>query len=270
MAGRPERNDADHFPFLCKEGKALYFIEQKYGNDGYATWIKILRQLTVTSYHYLNLSDQSELMFLAAKCRVSEELLLNIIDDLVKLGEFPVDFWSGNRILFSEKLVKSLHPLYEKRRNECLSKDNLLQHLTNLGVLKLNKSNGNSISGGINTQSKVNYSKVNYSKERGFTPPKLKMVIDYFFKNAAAWNQEKIEREANKFINHYESNGWKVGKNKMQRWKSAAAGWIIREQEKLTIHGNNSNSAKSTKTVGSIPIDVAEEFINRGPIPEFK
>ena len=41
---RPERNNVDYFPFLCKEGKAMFYIEQKYGNDGYATWIKLLRQ----------------------------------------------------------------------------------------------------------------------------------------------------------------------------------------------------------------------------------
>lgn len=51
---RPERNNVDYFPFICKEGKAMYYIEQKYNNDGYATWVKLLRQLAVTNYHFLN------------------------------------------------------------------------------------------------------------------------------------------------------------------------------------------------------------------------
>lgn len=38
--------------------------------------------------------------------------------------------------------------------------------------------------------------------------------------------------EADKFMNHYESNGWKVGPNKMSSWKSAAANWKIRWEEK--------------------------------------
>lgn len=32
--------------------------------------------------------------------------------------------------------------------------------------------------------------------------------------------------EAEKFFNYYESNGWKVGKNPMKKWKAAAANWM--------------------------------------------
>lgn len=35
-------------------------------------------------------------------------------------------------------------------------------------------------------------------------------------------------KESEKFWHHYESNGWKVGKSPMQKWKSAATGWINR------------------------------------------
>jgi len=31
--------------------------------------------------------------------------------------------------------------------------------------------------------------------------------------------------EAEKFIAHYESNGWKVGKNPMKRWRMAVVTW---------------------------------------------
>lgn len=32
--------------------------------------------------------------------------------------------------------------------------------------------------------------------------------------------------EANKFLNYYESNGWKVGKNPMKSWKHAVTNWV--------------------------------------------
>ncbi len=35
-------------------------------------------------------------------------------------------------------------------------------------------------------------------------------------------------QQAEQFINHYESNGWKVGRNPMKSWKGAAAGWKSR------------------------------------------
>ncbi len=34
------------------------------------------------------------------------------------------------------------------------------------------------------------------------------------------------------FFNYYESQGWKVGKNPMKQWKSAATGWLTRSNSK--------------------------------------
>ena len=36
---------------------------------------------------------------------------------------------------------------------------------------------------------------------------------------------------AEKFVAHYESNGWKVGKNPMKNWKSAVITWEKRDEE---------------------------------------
>lgn len=153
---RPERNDVDYFPFLCKEGKAMFYIEQTYGNDGYATWVKILRQLAVTNYHFLNLHDRVEFMFLSSKCKVSQEVLQAIINDLCDLGEFHKELWVDNRILFNEKLVGSLKYAYDKRNNNCTTLDSLLTTLDSLGIRKLNKKQSKGVG---NPQTKVNYTK---------------------------------------------------------------------------------------------------------------
>jgi hypothetical protein len=58
-----------------------------------------------------------------------------------------------------------------------------------------------------------------------FQPPTLEEAQDYFEEKGVQ------PREAEKFWNYYEANGWKVGKNKMQKWKSAAAGWISRMKD---------------------------------------
>jgi len=51
-------------------------------------------------------------------------------------------------------------------------------------------------------------------------------------KEIAEWmgNQE----QAILFYNHYESINWKVGRNPMQKWKSAATGWLKRNESKQT------------------------------------
>lgn len=51
----------------------------------------------------------------------------------------------------------------------------------------------------------------------------------------AAYIAEKsYEFDAQEFIDHYESNGWMVGKTKMKSWKAACATW----QRNLRKFGN--------------------------------
>lgn len=59
-------------------------------------------------------------------------------------------------------------------------------------------------------------------------PPVENDVIEYF-------KTKGIDNgQAEKFFNYYESNGWKVGKNKMVNWHSAVVNWIknIKEYQK--------------------------------------
>jgi len=39
------------------------------------------------------------------------------------------------------------------------------------------------------------------------------------------------QQEAVLFFHHFESNGWKVGKNPMKSWKSAITGWLTRNKK---------------------------------------
>lgn len=129
-----EKKNVDYFPFLCKEGKAMFYIETKYGNDGYATWIKILRQLAVTNDHWINFSDETELMFMAAKCKITEGKLVEIINDLSKMGEFNSTLWTENKIIYSEKFILNIQDAYSRRNNKCMQLKDLCIHLLNLGI----------------------------------------------------------------------------------------------------------------------------------------
>lgn len=156
---RPERNNVDYFPFLCKEGKAIHYIEKKYGNNGYATWFKILRELAVTNYHYLNLSKKIDLMFLASKCNIDDSLLLEIINDLSVLEEIDCDLWSNNKIIWSQKFIDHIQDAYNKRNNKCITLDGLRELLSGLGVLLLVKD-------AVKPQSKEEERKLKKTKEK--------------------------------------------------------------------------------------------------------
>ena len=62
--------------------------------------------------------------------------------------------------------------------------------------------------------------------QKRFSPPPLDEIIKFFKEKNA--NTE----DAEKFFNHFESNGWKVGgKTKMKDWQTAARNWIKRSEE---------------------------------------
>lgn len=133
---RPARNNVDYFPFYCEEGNKMFYIEETYGNDGFATFIKILRELAKANHHYLDLSKPTTVMFLSAKCKVSKQTLLSIIKDLVDLGKFDPTLWNDNSIIWCQDFVESIQDAYKKRNNKCITYDGLLTLLTSLGVRK--------------------------------------------------------------------------------------------------------------------------------------
>lgn len=138
--GRPQTNKVSWFPHPVTHGKKMSYMEKKYGNNGYAVWFKILEELGNTDYHYLDLSDEVQIMFLSDRCLVSEEVLLSMINDLIRLKEFDKTLWEENQILFSEKFLESVQEAYKKRSNDCITKKGLLELLDSLGVRKLGKS----------------------------------------------------------------------------------------------------------------------------------
>jgi hypothetical protein len=57
-----------------------------------------------------------------------------------------------------------------------------------------------------------------------FTPPTDIETVSYFESKGST------NTEAQKFWLFYDSKDWKVGKNKMKKWQSAASGWITRNK----------------------------------------
>lgn len=163
---RQERNDVDYFPFLCKESKAMYYIETTYGNDGFATWVKILRELAVTNYHHLILSDNVAMMYLASKCKIDTDLLKKIIHDLCELGEFDKELWDKKSVIWCQKLIDSIQDAYKKRKNECISRSILYSRLGLRNSPKSIPNEGKSVlNGGSYPQTKLKKSKEEDSKE---------------------------------------------------------------------------------------------------------
>ena len=173
---RPERKTVDYFPHYISDGKKMFYIEQKYGNDGYASWFKILESLASTDDHFLNLNSQMDLLFLSAKCRVDDAKLLAILNDLSMLGEIDEFLWM-NKIVYSHKFVESIQDAYTRRTNKCMDYDSFCIHYrglcTTITLEKYRNSNRN-------PQSKVKETKLKETKEEEKETKEI--LFDQFWK----------------------------------------------------------------------------------------
>lgn len=71
-------------------------------------------------------------------------------------------------------------------------------------------------------QSEAVEESIHEKKGQHFCPPSLPEIKRYFDEKEVALE------EAEKFFNHYESNGWLVGgKAKMKNWQAAARNWLL-------------------------------------------
>ena len=76
------------------------------------------------------------------------------------------------------------------------------------------------------------------TKTARFHPPDMAEVKAYFAEKGGT------NAQAERFFTYYESNGWRVGKNQMKKWKAAASGWISRDRDQASGYNR-----KPTETV---------------------
>lgn len=93
----------------------------------------------------------------------------------------------------------------------------------------------------------INNNKLLFTK-KNFKKPTLDEVQQYC-------SERKNNISAEKFIDYYESNGWKVGRNSMKDWKATVRNWEKNQQEKQ----NNVKTYKSNYEISQEALRKARE-----------
>lgn len=113
---RPKKYTADYFPhYVTGNSRTVFILEQKYGNDGYALWFKLLELLAVTDGHYVDFNDHTDLEFFAAKSKIDADKAIEIIDQLAVLKAIDMNLWN-HKIVWCQNFVDNLSELYARRR----------------------------------------------------------------------------------------------------------------------------------------------------------
>ena len=117
---------------------------------------------------------------------------------------------------YREKTDRDAHREYMRKYRESRVNHSNLQTLTV-------ESPSVSVSGSVSGSEKEG------SGEKGHKPQFVKPTIEEV---KAYCTERKNGISAQAFIDHYESNGWMIGKNKMKSWQAAVRTWEHNQHEK--------------------------------------
>jgi len=173
MAGRKEKHTIDYFPHYVNHKKTMHIIEQKYGNNGYAFWFKLLELLGKSEHHIYDMTTEESSLYFYSQVNTTEATGKEVLEMLARLNAIDQELYESGYI-YSEKFCENIHDAYRKRSAEMLNKAEVIQ-------LYRISTGRNSINSARNTQRKVKYSKVKETKEKKSKDMsgKIQAVIGY-------------------------------------------------------------------------------------------
>lgn len=156
---RPKKQTVDYFPHVCNHGKTIFILEQKYGNEGYSFWFKLLEMLGSSEGHFIDLNDEVAWEFLQAKTHLSDSLCNDILDLLAKLDAIDKELWQ-NRIVWCQKFVDGISDAYKNRRVEIPSRPSFYIQKPIQGIVSTDE----------NPETKLNETKLNNTTNPPISP----------------------------------------------------------------------------------------------------
>ena len=215
---RPQKNTVDYFPHIIQNGKTMFVIESKYGNDGYAFWFKLLELLGSSNNHVYDCNKPDNWEFLLAKTKVSNDIGNEILNTLSKLDAIDSHLWQ-NKIIWCQNFVDGIADVYKRRTVE-IPKKPVLDNINDINVNK-NHDNDN-----INPQSKAKETKVNQIKaneskadvsEHEKNVSHLLSQIKEVAEDKAAFEPKKELTVTTALINCYKAVGYPMDKFTLNR-----------------------------------------------------
>lgn len=190
--------------------------------DGLPTDLKKLARLALVSEKVFTKCWHSDLL--------SEKFILN---DKNNITNERLEIVRGERLEKSTKARESALIKWELERQK--SDANAVQTHSernangmHISKDKLSKENINKDNNDVGVKTPPPTQKVKVKKH--FVKPKWEEVANCMFITLKAknitWPKEKLQAEAERMVNFYESKGWMVGKNPMKDWQAATRTWL--------------------------------------------
>ena len=159
MAGRQNKVGLDYFELDCQMEEKVRLIQAEYGLKGFAVFVRLLQKIYGEHGYYCEWTQDSELLFMSENGLNSGslQLLRNIVSACIRRNIFSDRLLKEYGILTSCGIQKRYLKATAKREAVNLKKEYLLivvpKNRKNV-VINSISSYGNSISDGINAQSR--------------------------------------------------------------------------------------------------------------------
>lgn len=168
---RPEAKNVDYFPCYCKDGKVLFILESRWGNNGYAFFYKLWKRLGDADHHYIDLRQSDNWEYFRAKMGVSDTETTDILNKLSEMGVIDPELWS-NHIIWSDSFVESVKTAWTKRKQLIPQKPTFLIQKP---AIPEKIETETTVSGDHNPQRKVN------KRKPPISPKELESDFDIFY-----------------------------------------------------------------------------------------
>lgn len=112
---RPIKNNADYFPHSAylRGDTNLMYLQSKFGNVGYALYLKFMEKLCSSKNHRIEWNEIS-------KSVISKDfgIEMEVLEKFVKEAQICKALTLDDQYLFSELLNELLEPLYNTRKRQ--------------------------------------------------------------------------------------------------------------------------------------------------------
>lgn len=212
-----KRHYFDH-DYSARNDQKILALRFKHGFEGYGLYWAILETMAEDSTGHLS---RGALGGLSISLGTPLETLEKNIEDCIKIG------------LFGETPD---HKIFSGRMLEHKS---LMQDFSNFGKkgVRIREANRGALRGASSPSSskEIRGEEIRVKEKReeksksvpaAPTPPPVSKFLKPSVEEILAYCDERENRvDPQKFYDHYESNGWRVGRNPMKDWKAAVRTW---------------------------------------------
>ena len=121
----------------------MFILENRWGNDGYAAWFKILEMLGLAENHFIDCHDTETWEYLVAKLKITPVMANEILDTLSNLKAIDSELWETFRVIYSSNFVDGVAPAYRFRKDKIVTREFVVNRVSHVG-----NSVNHSIAGG--------------------------------------------------------------------------------------------------------------------------